>query len=221
MKWLFNKNEKNYPDYWLRYNAHFSEPKLTDINSSTYVVLDTETTGFNYDKDRVLCIGAVKIIDGYIDISTAFEIYIKQDYFNEKTVEIHGLIKNERIQTVSEEEAVVLFLDYIEDAILVAHHAFYDLTMINKAMERLELPELKNQVLDTMFIYKATRPNTTGLESKKKYTLDELAEHYDIDLSDRHNASGDALITAIAFIRSVHFLVKNKNYTLKDLFNCK
>ncbi|WP_253256228.1 PolC-type DNA polymerase III domain-containing protein [Formosa algae] len=48
-----------------------------------------------------------------------------------------------------------------------------------------------------------------------------MAEHYDIDLSDRHNASGDALITAIAFIRSVHFLVKNKNYTLKDLFNCK
>ncbi|WP_299779434.1 3'-5' exonuclease [uncultured Formosa sp.] len=221
MKWLFNKNEKTYPEYWLRYMSHFLESNHTDIHSSTYVVLDTETTGFNYEKDKMLCIGAVKIIDGYIDISTAIEIYIKQDYFNESTVEIHGLIKNERIKTVSEEEAVILFLDYIKDSILVAHHAFFDVTMINKALERLELPELKNKVLDTMFIYRATRVKSNPIDNNKKYTLDQLAENYDIDLSDRHTASGDALIAAIAFLKSTQFLVKTKAYTLKDLLNCK
>ncbi|QDO94763.1 3'-5' exonuclease [Formosa sediminum] len=221
MKWLFNKNENSYPDYWTRYNACFLDAKPIDINTATYVVLDTETTGFNYDKDKILCIGAVKIIDGSIDISTAFEIYIKQDYFDEDSVKIHGIIKNERIETVSEEEAVVMFLEYIEDAILVAHHAFYDITMINKALQRLELPKLKNSVVDTMFIYKATRTNSTTIDAKKKYTLDELAENYDIDLSDRHNAAGDALITALAFIKAVSFLVKNKNYTLKELLTHK
>ncbi|WP_159023486.1 PolC-type DNA polymerase III [Formosa sp. L2A11] len=221
MKWPFNKKEKAYPEYWKRYNSHFLEPKETDINTSTYVVLDTETTGFNYEKDRMLSIGAVKIINGYIDISTAFEFYIKQDYFNESTVEIHGLIKNERLETVSEEEAVILFLDYIKDSVLVAHHAFFDITMINTALKRLELPELKNKVLDTMFIYKATRLKSNLIDPNKKYTLDELAENYDIDLSDRHTASGDALITAIAFIKSMQFLIKTKAYTLKDLLNCK
>ena len=218
MKWMFNKNERTYPEYWSRYESSFLESKPQDIKSSTYVVLDTETTGFNYDKDRILCIGAVKIIDGYIDVNTAFEIYIKQDYFDENSVQIHGLLKHDTFKTITEEEALILFLDYIKDSILVAHHAFFDITMINTALNRLELPELKNKVLDTMHIFRSTKAN---LELNKKYSLDELAEYYDIDLSDRHNASGDALITAIAFIRSVHFLVKSKEFTLKDLFFCK
>ena len=214
MKWMFNKDERTYPEYWSRYESAFLETKPQDIDTSTYVVLDTETTGFNYDKDRMLCIGAVKIKEGYIDISSAFEIYIKQDYFDENAVKIHGILKHDTFETVTEEEAIILFLDYIKDSILVAHHAFFDITMINTALNRLQLPELKNKVLDTMHIFCATRLH---LDPKKKYSLDELAEHYDIDLSDRHNASGDALITAIAFIRSVHFLVKTKDFTLKDL----
>ncbi|MDW5288574.1 3'-5' exonuclease [Formosa sp. PL04] len=217
MKWLNNKNESTYPEYWSRYESLFLDTKQNDINSSTYVVLDTETTGFNYDKDRMLCIGAVKVTDGYIDVNTAFEIYIKQDYYDEDAVKIHGILRNERIETISEEEAIILFLDYIKDSILVAHHAFFDITMINVALDRLQLPELKNKVLDTMFIYKATRLKSNTSDAKKKYSLDDLAENYDIDLSDRHTASGDALITALAFLRSVHFLVKTKDFTLKDL----
>lgn len=217
MKWIKNKNSRTSPEYWSRYESLFLKTKQHDINSSTYVVLDTETTGFDYDKDRVLCIGAVKIVDGYIDVNTAFEIYIKQDYFDEDSVKIHGILRNERIETVSEEEAIILFLDYIKDSILVAHHAIFDITMINIVLSRLQLPELKNKVLDTMLIYKETLLKSNTLDAKKKYSLDELAENYDIDLSDRHNASGDALITALAFLKSVHFLVKMKNFTLKDL----
>ncbi|WP_434035889.1 3'-5' exonuclease [Formosa sp. 4Alg 33] len=217
MKWLFSNKEKSYPEYWTTYESLFTTAKQEDIHTSTYVVLDTETTGFNYDKDRILCIGAVKIIDGVIDVSTAFEIYLKQDYFDKNTVKIHGILKNDKFETLSEEDAIILFLEYIKDSILVAHHAFFDINMINMALSRLELPKLKNKVLDTMLIFRATRIKSNLLDPNKKYSLDEVAEFYDIDLSDRHTASGDALITAIAFIRSIHFLIKTKAYTLKDL----
>ncbi|MFB9052328.1 PolC-type DNA polymerase III [Formosa undariae] len=217
MKWLFKNKDKSYPEYWTTYESLFTTQNQDDIHTSTYVVLDTETTGFNYDKDRMLCIGAVKIIDGYIDVSTAFEIYLKQDYFDKNTVKIHGILKNDKFETVSEEEAIILLLDYIKDSILVAHHAFFDINMINVALSRLELPKLKNEVLDTMLIFRATRIKSNLIDPNKKYSLDELAEFYDIDLSDRHTASGDALITAIAFLRSIHFLVKTKAFTLKDL----
>ncbi|MHA7944410.1 3'-5' exonuclease [Formosa sp. 3Alg 14/1] len=217
MKWLFSNKEKSYPEYWTTYESLFTTAKQEDIHTSTYVVLDTETTGFNYDKDRMLCIGAVKIIDGVIDVSTAFEIYLKQDYFDKNTVKIHGILKNDKFETLSEEDAIILFLEYIKDSILVAHHAFFDINMINMALSRLELPQLKNKVLDTMHIFRATRIKSNLLDPNKKYSLDEVAEFYDIDLSDRHTASGDALITAIAFIRSIHFLIKTKAYTLKDL----
>ncbi|WP_066218713.1 3'-5' exonuclease [Formosa haliotis] len=222
MKWGFNKKNKTLPEYWSRYESLFlNPPKKTDLNTTTFVVLDTETTGFNYDKDRILCIGAVKVLNGYIDVNSAFEIYIKQDYFNEETIQIHGILKHDKLQTVTEEEAIILFLDYIQDAILVAHHTFFDLTMINTALNRLGLPNLKNKELDTMSIFKATRLKSNIIDQKKRYSLDELAEYYDIDLSDRHTASGDALITAIAFLRAVHTLVKTKQYTLKDLLKLK
>ncbi|CDF78950.1 DNA polymerase III epsilon subunit [Formosa agariphila KMM 3901] len=218
MKWLFNKTENTHPEFWTNYESLFLEQKEGDITASTYVILDTETTGFNYDKDRMLSIGAVKIINGYIDISTAFEIYIKQDYFDENTVQIHGILKNDKFETVTEDEAIVLFLDYIKDSILVAHNAYFDIGMINAAFKRHGLPELKNKVLDTMHLFRATRTKSTVIPPKKTYSLEDLAEHYDIDLSDRHTASGDALITALAFLKSIHFLIKTKNYTLKELF---
>lgn len=219
IKWLFkNPEKKSYPDYWIRYEALFSAPKNTEIHNTTFVVLDTETTGFNYASDRMLCIGALKINDNNIDIKDVFEIYIKQEYFNAETVPIHGIIKNEKFKTYTEEEALILFLDYIKDAVLVAHHAFFDITMINEGLKRLDLPPLKNKVLDTMHVYKETRIKSNLIDQKKRYTLDEIAENYDIDVSDRHTAAGDALITAIIFLRSVQHLIKTKHYTLKKLF---
>lgn len=219
IKWLFKKpKQKSYPDYWMRYESLFEEPKNTEIDTTRFIVLDTETTGFNYDTDRMLCIGALEIKDNNIDIKNTFEIYIKQTYFNAETVPIHGIIKNEKFKTYSEEEALILFLDYIKDAVLVAHHAFFDITMINEGLNRLGLPKLKNKVLDTMHIYKETRIKSNLIDQKKRYTLDEIAENYDIDVSDRHTAAGDALITAIAFLKSVQILIKTKDYTLKKLF---
>lgn len=219
IRWLFsNPKQKSYPDYWKRYEALFEEPKDTEIPTTNFVVLDTETTGFDYNADRMLCIGALKLLNNEIDLKDVFEIYIKQDYFNEETVAIHGIIKNEKFKTYTEEEAIILFLDYIKDSVLVAHHAFFDITMINEALKRLGLPRLKNRVLDTMDVYKETRIKSNLIDQKKKYTLDEIAENYDIDVSDRHTAAGDALITAIIFERAVQELIKTKNYTLKKLF---
>ena len=104
-------------------------------------------------------------------------------------------------------------LNYVENSVLVAHHAAFDIAMINNALKRMELPKLKNKSLDTSHLFNKTRLDT----SKAHFSLDELAERFKIPLHDRHTASGDAYITALLFLKLVSILNKNGSLKLKDL----
>lgn len=216
MDWLFNK--KTFPQYWNDYESHFHKQRKKSIQSSRFVILDTETTGFDYEIDRLLCIGAVSIEKNEIRVIQAFEVYIKQDHFNPKTVEIHGIIHHTKINTVTEDDAIIQFLHYIKDSVLVAHHAVFDIRMIDMALKRLGLPKLKNAVLDTSDLYDKTKVKSNFINQNKKNTLDDIAEDYNLDLSDRHTAAGDALITALIFLKTTSILNKSKPFKLASLF---
>ncbi|MEL4307590.1 3'-5' exonuclease [Joostella sp. CR20] len=218
---FFKKNSQTYPEFWKRYEARFSEKLPEFIDETTFVILDTETTGFDYDKDRILCIGAVTLKNNIIEVANAFEIYIQQEQFNPETVKIHGIVKNDPQNSATEAEALELFLDYIGNAVLIAHHANFDIEMLNQALKRLGLPKLKNKVLDTMILYRATRINSNLISRDKHYSLDEVAENLNISVKDRHTASGDAMITAMAFLKTVARLFKNEKGKLKDLFKIR
>ncbi len=213
----FKKKPENHPEFWKAYEEQFQEKPPSKVSDTRFIVFDTETTGFDYKKDRMLCIGAVTVKENQIDISQTFEYYLKQEKFNPETVKIHGIIQNERIEQVSEEEAVRKFLKFIGTSVLVAHHANFDITMVNAALRRMNLPSLQNRVLDTGKLYRKTRITSNLIDRNKNYSLDEIAEAYNIDIKDRHTAAGDAFITAIAFLKIVGRLDKSGNLLYKEL----
>lgn len=216
---FFKKKRKDYPEYWQRYEQSFREKARQDIADTRFVVFDTETTGFNYKTDRILSIGAVPVIHNTIAIPDILETYIKQDMFNPETVKIHGLLREDmRMETIDEEEAIKQFLAYINNAVLVAHHAHFDTSMINAALKRMGLPRLKNKVLDTSILYSRTRITSNLIDRNKSYSLDELADVLNISKSDRHTAAGDAYITAVAFLKILARLEKKGVYKNKELF---
>lgn len=197
------------------------ETLLNSVDSTRFVVLDTETTGFDYDNDRILCIGAVVLQNGVISIPDSFEIYIHQEHYDKNSAQIHGILKDWVMDKPSELEALQQFLSFLGDSIIIAHHTIFDITMINRALERNGLPTLTNKTLDTAFLYKRTLIMSNLLERKEKYSLDELADKFDISQKDRHTAMGDAYITAIAFLKILKKLkgLKGKSeFTLRDLF---
>lgn len=191
---------------------------LGDINTTRFVVLDTETTGFDYENDRILCIGAIVLQNNTISVQDGFEIYIEQEHYNKATAQIHGILKDFVLDRPKELEALQHFLDFLGDSIIIAHHTVFDVTMINKALERNGLPELKNRTLDTAKLYKKTLLSSYLLERKDHYTLDDLADKFDISKKDRHTAMGDAYITAIAFLKILKKLREKGDVTWKLLF---
>lgn len=211
MNWF---KKKTYPDFWNQYIAHFKSKQNKDLDTIRFVVFDTETTGLDIKKDRMLSIGTIAVFNGVIKVADGFECYVKQDLFNAETVKIHGLLKAGVNKKLSEQEAIIQFLDHIKNAVLVAHHAAFDVAIINQALTRLDLPKLKNKVLDTGHLFNKTKLDT----SKLHFSLDHLSDRFNIPQHDRHTASGDAYITAVLLVKLIAILKKKNNkLTLDDL----
>ncbi|AOW09779.1 3'-5' exonuclease [Flavobacterium gilvum] len=218
---FFKESKTRIFDFFKIFEKSTDPTLLNRVDNTRFVVLDTETTGFDFDNDRILCIGAVSLLNGVISIPDSFEIYIHQEYYDKNSAQIHGILKDWVMDKPSELEALQQFLAFVSDSVIVAHHTIFDITMINKALERNGLPQLTNKTLDTAFLYKKTLIMSNLLERKDKYALDDLADKFDISKKDRHTAMGDAYITAIAFLKIVKKLkgLKGKSeFTLGDLF---
>ncbi|KQC29315.1 PolC-type DNA polymerase III [Flagellimonas eckloniae] len=213
---LFQKKKKDLPAFWIDYKNQFNSKLPVNINENEFVVFDTETTGFSFDKDRILSIGALKLINKNILVKESFEVYISQTHYNADSAEIHGILKKGKKECITEVEALKRFLLYIKNHVLVGHHVMFDVAMINQALKRNGLPKLKNQTLDTGLLYKRTLLTTSVLQKKEQYSLDDLAEKFSISRKDRHTALGDTYITVIAFLAILNKL-KPKN--LGDLIN--
>jgi DNA polymerase-3 subunit epsilon len=203
-------------NFWKKDEDLFDENST--IEETRFVVLDTETTGFDYENDRILCIGALVLQNGVISIQNSFEVYIEQEHYDKSTAQIHGILKAFVIKRPSELEALQQFLDFLGDSIIIAHHAVFDVTMINKALERNGLPQLVNHRLDTAILYKKTLIKSHLFERKDHYSLDDLADKFDISKKDRHTALGDAYITAIAFLKIVKKIKEKRETNLNSLF---
>ncbi|WP_130733814.1 PolC-type DNA polymerase III [Flavobacterium sp. J27] len=193
MKWPFSTIIKNYPEYWKEYLTHFE----VKSNEKRYVVFDCETTGLDTNMDRMLSIGAIAIVNNQIVINDYYECFIAQSIFNAESVPIHGILKEGKEEKITEEEAIVSFLDFIKNATLVGHHIAFDIDMINEALTRLNAGRLKNQYMDTDIMYQRLK----YLPEEQHTSLDELCHIYNIRKTARHTSSGDAYITALLFLK--------------------
>ena len=207
---LFSK--KKYPEFWKAYESTFSEKLPQQIEENRFVVFDTETTGLNPSEDKLLSMGSVSLQNNKIVVGNSFEVFIAQEKFNRETVSIHGIRKQGNLQKIPEAEALQRFLEYIGNSILVAHHTAFDVTMINRALKSMQLPKLKNRLIDTAQLYAMLLG-----KPQQPVSLDALCKELKVAQHDRHNALGDALITAQVFQKILKRLQKERTVKLHDL----
>ena len=209
--WLFKKKQ-TFPDFWNEYLNTFNKNKSNPeaITNTRFVAFDTETTGFNTKQDRILSIGAVSFSGKTIHVNNSLELYLEQDVFKPETVKIHGLMKTKSQEKITELEAMKTFLTYIKNDVLIAHHANFDKNMVNEMLLRHGLGKLKNKFIDTGVLYKKAI-HIIYRDKDKIYSLDELAKELNVPVVDRHTATGDALITALLFLKILGRLDKRKH----------
>ena len=209
------------PSYFQAYQACRKERyhRKTPIREVEFVVLDTETTGFDAQKDRILSIGAVVVRNQSFDLHRQLEIEIEQSIRPaQDTISIHGILPKDLPSHLPEEQALQALLEYVEHRIIVGHHIAFDKTMLNQLCKRYTGRTLHNQVLDTHILARrAEHLRQRNLLNNKDYQLDTLAKRYHIPLADRHTAAGDSYITAILFMKLLNQLDKRGVKTLGQL----
>ena len=155
------------------------------------IIFDTETTGLDKNKDRIIEIGCLESINKNLT-GKKFHVYINPAdlVISADAVRIHGLT-NERLKDEPLFKDIVQdFLEFIQDSVLVAHNGFFDLGFLNAELERLSLPQITpDRMLDTLAL--ARRKHGYSQNS-----LDALCRRYGIDNSHRtlHGALLDAEI---------------------------
>jgi len=170
-----------------------------------FVVLDTETTGLDPRRDRIITIGAVAVRGGEIVLEDRFEVLLKLDY-NRSSVTVHGITRDETLGAMEEPQALALFLNYLKDGVIVGHHIGHDVQALNCACEKHFNITLKNRSLDTMDLTLHLKDDGALSESRMAagFSLDALCETFGITPHDRHTAGGDAFLTAQVFLRLLH-----------------
>ena len=188
-------------------------PNDLPLEGTTYVVFDTETTGFNAaGGDQMIEIGAVKLKDG--EIIDRFDELINPgyhipDHISELTCITDDMVKD----SDTEEEVTKRFLSWVGDCPLVAHNAKFDISFISMAMKKYNLGEFNYTVLDTLELSHILD------QAYARHSLSALVKRYNVPWEeDAHlRADYDAEGTAYVFAKMLQKLIAQNYDTIRDL----
>ena len=164
----------------------------------SFVVFDIETTGFSPVHDRIIEIGAVKVEKG--EIKERFSSFVNPDVPIPLEIEkLTGIHDGMVVDAPMIEEALPHFLEFCQDAVLVAHNASFDMSFIIENTHRLGLKKEFTYV-DTVGIARLLLPH------QAKHKLDAVAKTLGISLENHHRAVDDAEATAEIFLKFIPML---------------
>jgi DNA polymerase-3 subunit epsilon len=179
-------------------------PQRQPVGKTRFVVLDTETTGFDLCNDRILSIALFEVNGGIIDMAKSRKWLVCQpETAPTSATAIHGILPSEsRCKGIAEKEVLEQLLPLLSGAILVGHHIHFDAGMLNKALKRHLKIKLRNHLVDTahLAMQELIPFHRTGYANQRPPSLDEICAHLDLPVIARHTAEGDAFVTAEIFM---------------------
>ena len=188
-------------------------PSNLELKTSTYVVFDTETTGFNAaGGDQMIEIGAVKICEG--NIVDRFDKLIDPKRPIPKKITDLTCITDEMVKGKDDEETVTKkFLEWAGDLPMVAHNAKFDISFIEMSMKKYNLGEFSNTVIDTLEL------SRTLDQGYARHSLSALVKRYNVPWEEdaHHRADYDAEGTAYVFAKMLQKLEQQNFEKISDL----
>ena len=165
----------------------------TRMANITFVIFDTETTGFSPVKDRLVELGAVKVRNGK-KLGEKTWLINPQRYIPWYVQNVHHISPEMLKDKPTFAEVYPEFLEFIDGSVLIAHNAPFDVRFISAEAERAGLPAPKNAVLDSLVLFRNWCPDL------KSHQLGDIIDFYGIstDGLHAHRATDDSLFVYFA-----------------------
>lgn len=148
----------------------------------SYVIFDTETTGLKDQFDQIIEIGALKYIDN--ELVKEYDVLINPKIdIPEIITSITGITNDMVEHEKTIEQVLPEFIDFIGDLPVICHNAPFDIGFINTNLKRLNLPEMKNEAIDTVELAREYIPRAYNykLETLKKYFKLDFGSHRSVE----------------------------------------
>lgn len=176
------------------------------------IVLDTETTGLDYTKEKMVEFAAVRLENG--KIKDEFQTLINpEQHIRKSSIAIHGITSEMVADAPTEAEAMPKILEFIGDYPIVAHNAIFDYTFINEASLRTCGKEISNARVDTQQMFKEVYPD---LDS---HGLEALTKRFNVDLNNHHRAMADTMGLALCYPQLKKLYLQKYDWEVKQLDN--
>ncbi len=155
--------------------------------TTSYVCVDLETTGLNPKYEKIIEIGAVKVVEG--KITERFSTFINPGRkLEERIIELTGISQEQVENAPYIEEVLPEFLEFCGDFALLGHRILFDYSFLKRAAVNQRLTFEKKGV-DTLRIARRFLPELPHR------TLPYLCEYYEI-IHRAHRALSDAEATS-------------------------
>ncbi len=196
--------------------------RRTPIAGARYVVLDTELTGLDENRDSIVSVGAVRMTGGRIELGdTFYRLASPRTELSAASVVIHEITPSEAAASPAIDEVLAEFLAFCGEDILVGHFIGLDLAFINREPKRMRRPAIGNPAVDTFSVYEWLRKRdrtrecfATPLAGHRLY---DIGKCFGVPVNGAHNAIMDAFATAQLFQRFIPMLAGGGARDIDDL----
>lgn len=188
--WAGNRYLINVKEGKFLYYQYYSN--ISDIaNVTRYVVIDTETTGLDYKKDRVIEIALLKYDKGKLIGRYVSFINPKMKIPPEASAKNH-ITDNDVKNAPTYKMVCNDIADFINNEIVVGHNVAFDLNFITPII-KLSGKDVTVKYIDTLAISRALDKYV------ENHKLQTLVSYFGILTDGAHRAASDALATANVF----------------------
>jgi DNA polymerase III epsilon subunit family exonuclease len=181
------------------------------VEAATFVVFDLETTGLSARNAEICEIGAVRLRG--LEPAGTFQTFVRpRAPLPAAVAALTGIREGDLRGAPPAELAVRRFLAFAGDCVLVAHNARFDMSFLDRAVERMEGRRLAAPVLDTVGLARALVGGRAGRTS-----LASLARFYGTSVQPCHRALPDAQATAEVLVALAGLAQERGAATVADL----
>jgi CBS domain-containing protein len=175
------------------------------------VAFDTETTGLDPARARIIELGAMRVAAGRVDASDSFHSLVDpHEPIPPASTKIHGIDAARVTGAPDFAAAWPKLAAFFGDLPLIGHTIDFDMAALAAETKRAGINFRRPRTIDIRSLAEFARPNLPG------FSIEHLAAWLGLEVEQRHSALGDAATTARIFVALVPHLRERGVRTLAE-----
>lgn len=165
------------------------------------VALDCELTGLDPQKAELVSIAAVKVKGDQVLTSQRFDVKLqKPDSLDADSIKIHHLRGVDLHGGEVVGDALAQLLNFIQNRPILGYYIDLDIAVLNRHLRPRFGFDLPNTTIELSRLYQR-KMQQVNPELQPDLHFDQMAKKLGVPLLERHTALGDAITTALMYVR--------------------